>query len=911
MNFQSELLGHTWEIIDLCITSDDKYLISASWDKTARVWNLQTTQELAELEGHTDRVYKPTQLQNSNIIASCSRDKTIKLWSLDTMKQVMSIDQFCYAVASTGDGKYLIAAHADNRVIRISLQAESSQPEVITLGKHSSWINALAVSIDNKYLASASHDSFIKIFNLETLKEESELVGHSSYVWCVAFSYDGKYLASGSEDNTVIIWNFPERKKQTLIDCHFDPIYCLAFTKDNKQLVYGCRDGKIRVWNLYDNKLDATLEGHSDSVYCLAIVEGDKYVITGSSDSISIWNIKEMTLQKVLNVDNFVYGILVSRDMKHIIGTFENGKIKVWDLPKCIAEYSFAEKFKYEVEGYDYSFEKDIFIHAIKHERNLTHKNFMNKMMILPNKVNLLHLYAYNHDAKLMAEALNTGCNFINTRYGESPITICISRNSRKCLDILLDYIIKLRETNETKQSYIIECIAPDIPELLSTGSKHLMDFLSILMKKSEPIFLKYVYSLPIRRHNPACILDPNLFITQYNRDEELVEILSTRFKWNLQKGSEESIQLLKSILESPFPEIYRTDIIRSIIDYKWDQLYDINLIFTLIYALNLFILVILVVGSDDRTFLYCDAEIAFIAINLFFLLYEIYQAITTGWSYLMDFWNYIDIIRSPVCITWAILMLCDYSGDVLDVFTLITNLFCWIRGLTYFRTFKPTRVFVRMVLEVTQDTSSFLILLAYTTLAYGTLMLASSYQVKRSTFMNSIIDAYLLDLGDFDADGFTKSQKIVFFIASIINCIIMLNLLISILGDSYAKVQETLIESDYSQMLDVIVEFEKLMIWNRNKGDRTYLQICRAADDEEEGQDLEKQVKNINIGMKHMQEVIELSLKENQASLKKKFEKLEDSQKQLKEGLKRIEERDNDVLRDIHEKLSKLLANS
>jgi hypothetical protein len=317
------------------------------------------------------------------------------------------------------------------------------------------------------------------------------------------------------------------------------------------------------------------------------------------------------------------------------------------------------------------------------------------------------------------------------------------------------------------------------------------------------------------------------------------------------------------------------------------------------------------VIGSDAYQLIYGDAEILFIAINIFFFLFEIYQAFTTGLSYFMDFWNYIDIIRSPVCITWAILTLMKYEGNLLDVLTLITNLLCWVRGLTYFRTFKPTRVFVRMVIEVTKNTSSFLILLAYTTLAYGTLMLASSEPEGRLTFMDNMLRAYLLDLGDFDYEGFTNSKWIVFFIASIINCIIMLNLLISILGDSYAEVQETLIESDYSQMLDVIVEFEKLMIWNRNKGDRVYLQICRDPEDEDEGLDLENQVKNINKGIKHIHEVIELSLKQHQAAIKNELEKLEDSQKVLNEGLKRIEERDNDVLRDIHEKLSQIVASS
>jgi hypothetical protein len=55
-------------------------------------------------------------------------------------------------------------------------------------------------------------------------------------------------------------------------------------------------------------------------------------------------------------------------------------------------------------------------IDAFKREKNVKHKPYMDKLLIMPNKVNPLHLYAYYNDTSLMAEALKSGCNFINTR---------------------------------------------------------------------------------------------------------------------------------------------------------------------------------------------------------------------------------------------------------------------------------------------------------------------------------------------------------------------------------------------------------------------------------------------------------------------------------------------------------------
>ena len=72
---------------------------------------------------------------------------------------------------------------------------------------HKSCVNSVAISSDNKYIVSGSHDKTIKIWSLKTGLLINTLAGHSSSVNSVVISSDNKLLVSGSSDKTIKIWN--------------------------------------------------------------------------------------------------------------------------------------------------------------------------------------------------------------------------------------------------------------------------------------------------------------------------------------------------------------------------------------------------------------------------------------------------------------------------------------------------------------------------------------------------------------------------------------------------------------------------------------------------------------------------------------------------------------------------------
>jgi hypothetical protein len=126
--------------------------------------------------------------------------------------------------------------------------------------------------------------------------------------------------------------------------------------------------------------------------------------------------------------------------------------------------------------------------------------------------------------------------------------------------------------------------------------------------------------------------------------------------------------------------------------------------------------------------------------------------------------------------------------------------LMLWIKFLYFFRIFQSTGYLIRIITEVVIDMRHFLLILALTIIAFGDAMRSiSTSEEPGNEFIPNYADSftypYRMILGDFDPDSFGVVNRaymwILFILCTVFNMIIMLNLLIAIIGESFSRVNE------------------------------------------------------------------------------------------------------------------------
>jgi hypothetical protein len=116
-------------------------------------------------------------------------------------------------------------------------------------------------------------------------------MGHTGFVYSVAFSSDGHFLASASGDRTVRVWEVASAECVAILAGHTDEVFTATFHPDGKRLATAGRDRAICLWGLSPGEEVARLEGHTNYVFSLAFSPDGATLASGSGDgTVRIWD---------------------------------------------------------------------------------------------------------------------------------------------------------------------------------------------------------------------------------------------------------------------------------------------------------------------------------------------------------------------------------------------------------------------------------------------------------------------------------------------------------------------------------------------------------------------------------------------------------------------------------------------
>jgi hypothetical protein len=258
----------------------------------------------------------------------------------------------------------------------------------------------------------------------------------------------------------------------------------------------------------------------------------------------------------------------------------------------------------------------------------------------------------------------------------------------------------------------------------------------------------------------------------------------------------------------------------------------------------------------------------AIFLINTVLACYEVFQMILTKSSYVSDPWNYIDFIRMSLCFVYIAMHWAGFNKIYAEKVLVGLIFVTMVRGISYFRLFDNTRYMINLLRETIKDMKSFLILLTYSTysfaliyfimvnnvLKYSAEATANPSSVEIKPFSEYIALSYLLSLGSFDTSGYGAFEWVIFFFASVINPLIMLNLLIAIMGDTYSRVAEEQEIADMQELTEMVIEGEYLLFCKRNKGVRSYMQICKEEELSAQDVTIEQKLDKLKVRVKEVE---------------------------------------------------------
>jgi WD40 repeat protein len=170
-----QLHGHTDWIRSAAFSPDGQRIVTASYDRTARIWDVATGQELIKLSGHIDRVWSAAFSPDSQFIVTASKDRTARIWDANTGKVLQTLSGHSGTVLSAAfspDGKYIVTASTD-QTARV-WDAATGQ-EVRTLNGHTDWVLSAIYRPDGQEILTVSADKTARTWsNIDNLLEEAK-----------------------------------------------------------------------------------------------------------------------------------------------------------------------------------------------------------------------------------------------------------------------------------------------------------------------------------------------------------------------------------------------------------------------------------------------------------------------------------------------------------------------------------------------------------------------------------------------------------------------------------------------------------------------------------------------------------------------------------------------------------------
>jgi WD40 repeat protein/uncharacterized caspase-like protein len=294
-------LGHSRRLFSAVFSADGRLVATASEDKTARVWEAATGNEIRRFPEHPQPVSSAAFSPDGRFLLTGSWDGIARLWDIETGKEIRRFPHRpptgpsamfapdAISVTFSPDGQLVLIGSWDATA---SLWDAKTGNELHRFRGHTDRVVSVAFSPSGRSILTASWDNTARLWDVATRMEIRNFLGHADVVWSAAFSPDGRLVVTGSWDRTVRVWDAKTggelRQFQGLeggkLPLQRAGIRSVAFSPDGRFIVTGGDDNTARLWEAATSRAVRTFQGHTSVVQAVRFSPDGQLILTGSED---------------------------------------------------------------------------------------------------------------------------------------------------------------------------------------------------------------------------------------------------------------------------------------------------------------------------------------------------------------------------------------------------------------------------------------------------------------------------------------------------------------------------------------------------------------------------------------------------------------------------------------------------
>ncbi|CAJ1344698.1 unnamed protein product [Effrenium voratum] len=286
-----ELQGHFGQVYTCILSPDQRHIVTASEDGSARIWEfIQGSVVEKHLLKHAREVYSAVFSHSGNLVITASQDNTAKLFQVDTGNLLWEFSHAgeVYLATFSCDDELVLSASEDGRAALILSDCGSS---LFILDGHAGRpLSRAEFSPDGNLVVTASVDSTGCIWDRHSGTRRHVLRGCPSDVKHASFSADSRQVFLTHATGVVEVFCTATGSCVWLLNDHVEPVYLAASCPRSRLVALGCEDGYATVWELSSGQKSWTL-AHADAVTWISWSPAGDTLITASWDgTVKLWS---------------------------------------------------------------------------------------------------------------------------------------------------------------------------------------------------------------------------------------------------------------------------------------------------------------------------------------------------------------------------------------------------------------------------------------------------------------------------------------------------------------------------------------------------------------------------------------------------------------------------------------------